>query len=281
MAIRVGDRDLTLGLGMLSWRAPATVDQTLASYAAAGIFDVFDHVLVYFQEISEADRAAAAKYGLACAGNQANTGIYGGVKALLEAMEDDYVLFVENDCLLIEDRAAVVRQTEQAVRDLERGLAQVYRMRHRRHPGEGFETVDKYLRYHPPGPRAWQRRRRAQRLVARLRALARPFKAERLKGIAAYVEENPEQRFPKVFRRTPEGNLLVRSRHLNWTNQAILFSRRWVLEELLPWVAAHPSRRTVNGFPDIEKELNSRWWRTRGFTIGISPGLFTHRRLDR
>jgi len=54
-----------------------------------------------------------------------------------------------------------------------------------------------------------------------------------------------------------------------------------MLESLLPWVEAHPSRRPVQGFPDIEKELNGPWWRKQGFRVGLTPGLFTHQRLDR
>jgi len=281
MAIEVNGKKVTLGLGVLSWRAPKTVDHTLASYADRDILTLFDHCQIYFQEITDDDRAVAARYGFSVAGNDSNRGIYGGVKALLECMSDDYVLFVENDCVLIEDRHNTERQLLSAVRDIELGKAHVYRFRHLRRPGEDFATVDKYLRYHSAGSQSGIRKNRGSGIMPRVRRLLRPAKAERLKGIAAYVEPCPEKRFPNVFTRTAENNLIVSSRYLNWTNQAVLFRRRWLQEDILPWAAAHPSSRTVNGFPDIEKELNCRWWRRQEFRIGLAPGLFTHQRLDR
>jgi len=281
MSIETEAGPRSIALGMLSWRAPATVDHTLASYARESIFELFDHVLLYCQEISDQDRNIAAKYGVACTGNDRNRGICGGVRALLESMDDDYVLMVENDCLLIESHDEVARQLHSAVRDMAAGRAQVFRMRHRRSPGEDFTTVEKYRRYHLPTDGSQSPYSYLTRMGVRLRALLRPVKAERIKGIAAYVEEHPERRFPRVFQTTPEGNLIVDSAHMNWTNQSILVDRRWTLETLLPWVEAHPSRRTVQGFPDIEKELNGRWWRSQGFRIGLTPGLFTHQRLDR
>lgn len=281
MPINLKDGQATLGLGMLSWRAPKTVDHTLASYAERDFPSLFDHCRIFFQEITDADRAVAEKYGFDVAGNNSNRGIYGGVKALLENMSDDYVLFVENDCVLIENRDSAERQLTAAVRDIAAGRADVYRFRHLRRPGEDFATANKYLRYHLPGPQSWIDRRRGFPFMPFIRRLLRPAKARRLAGIAAYVEPQPEALFPDVFTRTADDNLIVSSRHLTWTNQAILFRRRWLLDEILPWVAAHPSRRTVNGFPDIEKELNCRWWRQQNFHIGLTPGLFTHQRLDR
>lgn len=271
----------TVGLGMLSWRAPATVDHTLASYARESILGLFDQVLLYCQEISDVDRQIAAKYAVTCTGNERNQGICGGVRALLEAMETDYILMVENDCVLIESHEETARQVHSAVRDMAAGRAHVFRLRHRRNPGEGFATVDKYRRYHLPTEASQQPNSVLKRILVRTRAFLRPGKAARLKGIAAYVEEHPEQVFPDVFQKTPEGNLIVDSHYINWTNQSILVDRRWTLETLLPWVEAHPSRRTVHGFPDIEKELNSRWWRNQHFLIGLTGGLFTHQRLDR
>ena len=66
---------------------------------------------------------------------------------------------------------------------------------------------------------------------------------------------------------------------LSWRAHRTL--RRWFLDELIPFAEAHPTLRTVNKFPDLEKELNCRWWRAKHFRVGVAPGLFKHTRADR
>lgn len=266
---------------MLSWRSAATVEHTLASYARERIFDLFDDVLIYFQQISDADRALARRHGVRCDGNDANRGIYGGVKALLERLDTDYVLLVENDCVLIEPREEVRRQLSCAVADLAAGRADLYRFRHRREPGQRHAGRAKYRRYHLSADPAQRPDSPLARLAVHLRRWLRPAKARRLLGMAAYAEDRPDLRHPGVFHPAGHGNYIVRSRHIKWTNQSILVPRHWMLDTLLPYVAANPSSRTVAGFSDIEKELDRRWWRRQEFNIGIAPGLFTHHRLDR
>ena len=39
-------------------------------------------------------------------------------------------------------------------------------------------------------------------------------------------------------------------------------------------------KNNVNGFKNIEIELNKTWWRKQNWKIIISPGLFTHVRLS-
>lgn len=266
---------------MLSWRADRTVDHTLSSYAAENIFSLFDERQIFFQEMTRLDKEIAQKYGFEAEGNSRNIGIFGGIKALLEGMHSDYVLFLENDCVLIEKYEAVASQLQAAIQDIERGKAHVYRLRHRRQPGEDFPAIKKYLRYHRPTQDAWIEQNKVSAMLSGIRAFFRPEKFERLKSVAAYVEPFPDKLYPDVFTRTPQNNLIVSSRHINWTNQAVLFGRKWMIDDILSWVEAHPSKRTVNNFSDIEKELNSDWWRQQNYRIGLSPGLFTHRRLDR
>ena len=273
----------SLGLGILSWRAPLTLAATLQNYAENGLFEHFDQCLLFCQELSEHDRQVAQRFALPIDGSVQNLGILGGVTQLLERLETEYVVLLENDCPLMETGAEAGRQLGAALADLQAGVAQLFRLRHLQQPGEGFCTLGKYLRYHPVRDSWLDSRMTEQSPGLRwVRRWLRPGKARRLSGIAAYAERHPELYFAEVFHRSQNGNLITSSHYLNWTNQSILVKRRWMLDTLLPWVAAHPSRRTVNGFPDIEKELNGRWWRRQAIPIGLTtPGLFTHRRLDR
>ncbi len=271
-------RGVTVGLGVLSWKAPRTLAKTLQTYQEGGLLSLFDEQRILFQEVSADDRRVARHYGLESQGTERNIGIFGGVKTLLENIECDYVLLLENDCPLIEPRDEAIRQLSAALADAEELAVPVFRFRSLAHPGQDFATLSKFRRYFGDlvdaggsGPS----------LMPRLRRLARPAKARRLKGIAAYATAHPEAVFPGVFQRTARGNLITSSPYINWTNQSVLVHRQWMLETILPYVEANPSSRLVNGFSDIEKELNRPWWRQQKFPIGLVPGLFTHERVDR
>lgn len=269
---------ITVGMGILSWKAPKTLSKTLETYADGDLFSLFGTQRILFQEMSEQDREVADAFGLAAEGTAANTGIFGGVKALLKAIECDYVLLLENDCPLIESYGESARQLSAALFDADEFGVPVFRFRSLRHPGQDFATLGKFRRYFDDkvrpesAPGAW---------LPRMRRMSRPGKARRLQGIAAYATAEPERVFPAVFRRTDRGNLLTASPYLNWTNQSILVRRDWMLDTILPYVEANPSSRRVNGFSDIEKELNRPWWRNQKISVGLAPGLFTHERVDR
>ena len=274
----------TLALGLLSWRAPETLAATLQTYASGGLFDLFDERRVYFQQITDADRAVAARYGLTAEGDDRNTGIEGGVRALVEGTRADLILLLENDCPLVVDAATARDALHRAVRDMEDGTIPVFRMRSRRHPGEGFERTDKYqslfdvrdpldsdIVFHPAAP-----------LAALAHRTVRPLKARRFRGDAVYVERDPVAAQGGAVRHSDNGNFITDSRFLNWSNQSVLVRPGFMQETLFPSVEAHPSKRTIAGAQDLERAANRRWWRALRVPIGISdPGLFTHSRLDR
>lgn len=262
------------GLGILSWGGYAALARSLESYADERLFDLFDEALVFLPEIQPQGISLAEQYGLAYTGTPNNLGILGGFKAMAEALATDHVLLLENDCPLIEPHAEAARQLDLASAALAAGDVDVFRMRHREHPGQKFDTLAKHHRYFPsdaasPGAKT----------MARLRRLLRPGKARRMIGGAPYAMAQPELRFPDDVRRASDGALRVSSAVLNWTNQSVFLDRAFFLDTLIAYAEAHPSPRTVNGFPDIEKELNSSWWRRSGFTIGLDRGLFTHERI--
>ena len=262
------------GLGILSWGGYATLARSLESYAEERLFDLFDEALVFLPDIQPEGIALAEQYGLAHAGSEGNLGILGGFKAMAEALSAEHVLLLENDCPLIEPHGEAARQLDLASAALTAGEVDVFRMRHREHPGQKFDTLEKHRRYHPPDEAG-----SGEKAMAGLRRLVRPGKAKRMIGGAPYAMDHPELRFPEHIQRAADGSLRVSSSVLNWTNQSVFLKRDFFLDTLIAYAEAHPSPRTVNGFPDIEKELNGSWWRRSGFTIGLDRGLFTHERV--
>ena len=254
------------GLGILAWRDAGGLEANLAGYAAAGLPDLFAERALFFQEVTDDKRALAARHGYRAEGAPDNLGILGGFEALARALTTDTVLLLEEDLPLVEDADTVRAQVDEATRLLLEERAQVVRLRSRRLPGQKFDLPGKYARYHGDGP------------LAPLRRALRPGKAKRLVGGAVYVRDKADRAHRGLIDRTDEGTYLVSAACLPWTNQSVMVRRDFFLSRICAHAAAHPSRRRVNGFPDIEREWNGKVWRRSGWTVAVPDGLFTHER---
>ncbi|HUN00984.1 MAG: hypothetical protein B7X12_06435 [Halothiobacillus sp. 20-53-49] len=261
-----------LGLCILSWRNHEKLRVTLDSYRRQGLFRFFSEARILFQEATAEDYVIAEEFDLSALGLESNVGIEQGWAYLLNHMNSRYIVFLENDCPLIEPEAVVAHELNQGVRLLDRGIVDVYRLRSKEHPGAKFQNCTKYQRYYPVANEPYSP---SQSLMRTLRRWVRPKKAQRLIGSAPYCIHDATQRHPQLKQHTDDV-IIVPSAYLNWTNQSVLFSRTWMQGVLLARVRSHPSHRSINGFQDIEMALNCDWWRQQAFKIGIGPGLFTH-----
>lgn len=253
----------SFGIGMLCYGRYETFRTALETYEAAGLFDLADEVLIAYNGLDEDARKLAEAFGLPYIGSDQNSGILGGFKMLAEGMRSDIVLLLENDLPLIESAARARQQITHARAALTAGQVEVFRFRHRLHPGYRDQASPKFLRYYRPT------------LLAQLRRLVRPGKARRMIGNSIYVLTEPEKTFDEI-EKTPEGWYRISARHITWSNQSIMIRRDFFLDQILAYAEANPSSRTVNGFQDIEKELNRSYWRNSGWHVGADLGLFTH-----
>ncbi|MEL6287647.1 MAG: hypothetical protein AAFQ35_02600 [Pseudomonadota bacterium] len=278
LPVRWGDgmppAEPTRGIGILSWRGYQSLRIMLERLVEVGVPELFDERVIFFPEIDDAGRAIADAYGFRAEGAPANLGIFGGFRALGEALSSDTVLLLENDLLVIEPEIEVDRQLTAAFDVVESGAAKMVFLRHTGKPGEDFATLDKYERFFPPENAS---------LLARLRGLIlrtfRRDKRARLVGTAPYASREPEKLFPREIERHEEsGFWIISPQNKAWTNQSFVISRRFFLDELMAYVERADTSRRVNGFKNIEIELNSAWWREQPWKIAVAPGLFTHQR---
>ena len=269
---------LQIGAGILSWRSPRTVANTLAQY---GDFPSrLAEFKIFFQECSDVDRDVAGRFGIDCVGRPSNVGIQAGMRWVAEGLSSEYVLYLENDFNLVVPTDVAVDELTRARSWIESGSVDIVRLRSRFDPGVPCGDPEKYSSvFRPvdidPRFRMWDRLVKPNPLVR----LFRPLKSRRVAARAAYVEREPEKLFPRIFRRAATG-LITSSAYLNWTNNPFLIRRELFLR-IADYADAHPSSRTVGGYQDFEKPLNCLWWRRQGFRIGLTEGIFTHRRLDR
>jgi len=277
---------IKVGVGILSWRAHETIRQTLLSYEQEKLFSLFDQSILYFNDLCEEDKRMANEFKVPFAGGE-NLGIFEGMRAIAKQLDSmDYILFLQNDCPMVENHEELKRQLAEAIALLEEGTIDMIRMRHRWKVGEGFDLA-KYLRYFGVSElnesfsfeeTGIQRETLPDSLAKKLRRTFRPSKAKKLLGMSVYLEKNPHLIHPRFIQ--GEGDtFIVDSAVIPFTEQPFLIGKK-ILSQLFDYVEKHPRSRTLNGFQTMEIPLNDSFWKNGGFKIGVSKGVFTHNRFD-
>lgn len=276
----------SLGLGIVSWKSHETLRATLHTHRETNLAGAVDQAMVWFQDFSDDDLAVAREFGVQAEGGE-NCGVAEGMAKIATTLQTDLILFLENDCPVVESAEEVRTQLERARRLFSNDILDVLRLRHRWDVGDGFQ-LRKYFAFYPPHHLHSEFSERSQLegspspAVASLRRLLRPGKASHLSGRGIYAEKFPERvHRSRIQRHATEDELfLTDSRYLNWTNQSVVTRRDFFLDPIMAYVRRYPSRRTSNGFQSPERPLNCSWWRRQCFRIGVGRGLFTHRRFD-
>lgn len=276
---------MSIGVAILSWKSPKTVRNTLESYLNTKFLDMVDDSVLCFQEVSKEDIELAESVGIRYVATDTNKGIQGAFRLGYESLDTDYILILENDCSIVGNQDFIRSQLTEALKLLDADVVDLVRLRSRFNPGFGGDrAVRMYTRFfNVTKPHEnfnfHESIDNSLSFIKWMRRTFRPDKARRWSGRSVYVEKHPEKLFPK-FISAYENALIVDSHILPWTNQPTLVSRKF-FGSLLEFADKNPRSRTVNGFQDLEKPLNCKWWRDSKFRIGIIDGMFTHNRLDR
>ena len=279
---------MSFSIGLLSWKAHQTVRKTLESYRRAGLWATADEGKIFFNEMSEEDKKLAAEFGVEAIGSEKNLGIWGGMDAAAKALKGDVILLLQNDCPVVASADETSATIREGVELIERGEADMIRLRHRFNQGDGI-SFGKFFDYHfvhelderagkyfDPKVPADGFHDTARRILMRV---LRPRASRKRLISIIHLEAHPEQVAPKFVRKVGRF-YLVDSAIINFSEQPLLISKKLYLE-LSDWCRAHPRHRLINGAPVMEHALNSHWWRARHFRVGIcDEGVFTHNRFD-
>ncbi|MDR1498803.1 MAG: hypothetical protein LBS34_00755 [Rickettsiales bacterium] len=282
-------KNRTVSLGILSWKSHITLRKTLETYKRNDLFSLFDQNVIYFNEISDDDIKIANEFGLEYRGTSKNLGILGGTEELAKNMRSEYLLLLQNDCVLV-DGEDIRGQLERGIDMLSSEKVDIMRLRHRFFVGEGFSDVSNYLRYYPIRKIDENCVKERYSITDKdfkysfkkvLRGIFRPYKKKRMIGRSVYVEKDPDQLFPKYIKKEDDV-FIVDSAVINYTDQSPLIKKDFLLNVLFKYCHEHPKKtRTINGMQVQETILNSRWWRKQHYKIGVCRGLFSHERFDR
>lgn len=264
----------SISLGVLSWRAPDTLDATLASFADVSFSDLFGQRICLLQDSDAPSREVCDTYNFDAKNLNKNIGILSGFEALARATTQDVILLVENDFRLSASLNAAAEQIKQSLNLLQSDQADIVQLRSRHAPGEPFFVRDKYCQFFPDTTAPF-----ADRLKAGARRLVRPDKARRLRVLATRFDDDAVKLAPGVLEDLGNGFHGASSCHLPWTNNPFLVKRRFFLETIIAYANGAQTKRRTNGFKNLEIEMNSAWWRQQNFKIVQAPGLFTHGRI--
>lgn len=270
-----------VSVGVLSFKSRATMARTLEAHAASGLMDGVGEFFIHFNAMDDEDRWMAESARVRYEGTEENFGIYGGFRAIVERARKPFVLILENDIIPLPG-AGVVECIARCVHDMQTHSIKVFSLRSRSQPGEG-EPHAKYVRtFGVKEPIVAGLAADETSLVARAWMSIRHLGIDRFRGASIFAEKHPDDVQPHAVKKLPSGNYLTDSRFRNWSNQSVLVERDFFLDVVCKRVDEHPDPRLVNGYQDIERALNCRWWRLREQSMGhAAEGVYTHSRLDR
>jgi PHD/YefM family antitoxin component YafN of YafNO toxin-antitoxin module len=235
---------LPISIGILSWHSGQVLVDTLTTYHNNGLFDMVNDVTILFQEVTPQDIQIATHFGLDFIGLQKNIGIGKAFIRLTENAQSDYVLVLEHDWNLIEDRETTYNTLKRSYQAIEMGL-DVVRLRHRVNPGNphfSFRHKGKELTYYDDEIGATS-----------------PHLLDSIHWLDPSVE------FPEYIKKS-EDMFWTTSRYGNWTNNPCLYKKQFYLDTVKPFAGE-----------GIALEGNiGKWWVKQEYKVGHNEGLFMH-----
>jgi hypothetical protein len=235
---------LPISIGILSWHSGQVLVDTLTTYHNNGLFDMVNDVTILFQEITPQDMEIARHFGLDFIGLQKNIGIGQAFIRLTENAKTDYVLVLEHDWNLIEDKENTYKTLSQSITAIEMGL-DVVRLRHRVNPGNphfSFRHKGKELTYYDDEIGATS-----------------PHLLDSIHWC------DPAESFPEYIKKS-ENMFWTTSRYGNWTNNPCLYKKQFYLDVVRPFAGE-----------GIGLEGNiGKWWVNQTYKVGHNDGLFMH-----
>ena len=261
-------KNLNFSIGFLSWKGYASLYNSLKSYQENGLNSLTLSKFICLPEYNNEGIKICKDFGYKPILFKKNIGILNGFKNLALSMPQGPLLLLENDLPLVANFKITHTLLKQSLKHLYKYEAAQVRLRSIKDPGEPFHSIKKYKKYWGDGT------------IKKIKRLLRPNKAKKLIGTGIYTEKDPHIKFPKFISKLENNSYLITSEIMNWSNLAIMVDRNFFLKEIINEAETTDSNKKINGFKNIEIELNNQWWRDKRWNLIITHGLFKHLRVD-
>jgi len=245
------DNKLSISLGLLSYNAPNTLNQTLQTYKDSGLLDISNDVFAILQKSDkqEEEVKVCEKYNIRYIKMPDNGRMSSGFKAIYENANNEIIVFLENDFVNYSTKQESIDFFNNSINFIKNNQINLVRARSRKNaglPNFGFEVFNK-----------------------------QPIDNNIYLSECIFWIDDPETVYPiNIKRITPLiGNdkwYLSSSKHCNWTNNAFVTSKAFFKDAILPHLG--DSLNIEDTFTSI--------WAQQNHKCVYGPGLFTHFRLD-
>ncbi len=249
------DTKIAISLGLLSYNAPDTLNQTLQTYKDSGLLDISNDVFAILQKSDKQDDEAIVckKYKVRFIKLPDNGKMASGFKAIYENAKNDIVVFLENDFVNYSTKQESINFFKNSINFIKEQDYDLIRARSRKNSGEPNYGIQFFSK------------------IPKDEFINHTHLAD-----CVYWLDNPEIIYPeKIKKITPLiGNddwYTSSSKSCNWTNNALVTSKNFFKKAILPDL--------MIGSDDIEATFTSIWAQ-QDYKCVFGPGLFTHYRLD-
>jgi len=245
---------LDISLGILSYNAPETLDQTLMTYKNSGIFDISNDVFAILQKSDKQDEEVKVckKYNIRFINMPDNGKMSSGFKAIYENAKNEIIVFLENDFVNYSTKQESLDFFNNSIYFIKEKNIDLIRARSRKNAGEPNHGIRIFS--HIPKSE---------------------FVNHRSLSECIYWIDNPELVYPeKIQRSVPligsDKWYFSSSKSCMLTNNAFITSKTFFKEAVLPHLSG--SENIEDSFTPI--------WAQQDYKCVFGPGLFTHKRLD-
>jgi len=133
-------RKFSLGICILTWNKPKTLKNTLKSYEKFGLLDIVTEKIILCQENNQDEINIAKSFGFTIYHTEKNIGIGKGIFLLTKKLTSKYMIFLENDWELLNDKFTSEILTP--INYISHGIIHAYKLRHRYNYGEPLWSMN-------------------------------------------------------------------------------------------------------------------------------------------
>ena len=247
--------NIDISLGILSYNAPDTLEQTLSTYKNSSLLDISNDVFAILQKSDKQDKEAQVceKYNIRYIKLPDNGKMASGFKAIYENAKNEIIVFLENDFVNYSTKQETINFFNNSIYFIKEQNADLIRARSRKNAGEpnfGIQLFSNIPQHE--------------------------FGNHTHLSECIYWIDNPDIVYPEKIKKIKSliGNddwYTSSSKNCNWTNNALVTSKTFFKNAILPDL--------LTGSDDIENTFTPIWAQ-KDYKCVFGPGLFTHYRLD-